>query len=316
MFGIGTSGVLVNQFNQVLLIQRDDTRTWAPPGGALDLRELPPDGVAREVKEETGLIVMAVRLTTVHFIPFQPTPLIGFTFRCIQRGGELQTSSESPQVGFFAANTLPRAMAGFHKNRLERAFKHSKAYPEWYVQPLTWRTKIARQLLLKLVYPWKDWQRKRKGKRPYQPPPTWETSAFTIIQNETGAILWVKRTDQDVWNLPGGRAMAHEPPWKTAVRETKEETGLAVELQNLTGVYIYQSDTPHAVFVFTAQIVTGQLTKGSESADFAYFDIGDEPINSVAQHIERVADALSPIEGTVFKHQEGPHLVIKDKATS
>ena len=51
---VGTNGIVVDQFGQILLIKRDDTRTWAIPGGALEAGELPSDGVAREVKEETG----------------------------------------------------------------------------------------------------------------------------------------------------------------------------------------------------------------------------------------------------------------------
>ena len=312
MYGIGTSGVLVNQFNQILLIQRDDTRTWAPPGGALDLNELPPDGAAREVKEETGIIAMPVRLTAVHYIPFKPRPLIGFTFRCIQRGGEIKTSEESLQVGYFTPDQFPNAIADFHKTRLKHTLAHQKQEADWYIQPLTWQMKIARQLLLKVVYPWKDWQRKRQGRPPYEPPPSWETSAFTIIQNEEGHVLWVKRRDKEVWNLPGGRAENGEPPWETAVRETKEETGLNVELNTLSGVYVYPSDPPHMAFVFKAAVQSGTLTPSQESSAFQYIQSGEEPNTTVSQHIERIQDALSENESTVFKRQEGPHLVVKE----
>ncbi|MEM7336677.1 MAG: NUDIX hydrolase, partial [Chloroflexota bacterium] len=293
MYGIGTSGVLVNQFNQVLLIQRDDTRTWAPPGGSLDPNELPTDGVAREVKEETGILVMPVRLTAVHYIPFKPRPLIGFTFRCIQRGGELTTSEESPQVGYFKPDEFPKAMADFHQKRLSHTLAHQSPQADWYTHPLSWQNRITRFLLMRVVYPLKDWQRKRQGRPLYVAPPAWETSAFTVIQNEQGHVLWVKRTDQDVWNLPGGRAENNESPWETAVRETQEETGLMVELTNLAGVYIYPSDPPHMAFVFKATVQSGTLTQSQESSAFEFIQNGAEPLNSVAQHIERVQDALS-----------------------
>lgn len=308
---ISTNGLLVNQFNQVLLIQRNDTRTWALPGGAIDKGELPPDAAAREVREETGLIVMPVRLVGLHMLNVSPTPYLGFSFRCIQRGGEIQTSEESPQVGFVPALELPRAMAGMHRQRIERGMSHFGGPPEWYVQQPSWRIRLGRMALQRVVYPWYDFQRKRNGRPPYTPPPSWQTSAFCVIRNEAGAVLWVKRRDVDAWNLPGGlRQGAHEPPWKTAVRETREETGLKVQLTDLTGVYVYRDATPHMVFTFTATIRGGVLTTGAETAAFDWFQLGAEPPNSVQQHLERAADAASPFDRTEFRYQEGPHLVL------
>ncbi len=51
---IGTNGIVVDNKGHVLLIRRDDTRTWALPGGALEPGELPTNGAAREVREETA----------------------------------------------------------------------------------------------------------------------------------------------------------------------------------------------------------------------------------------------------------------------
>lgn len=312
MVNIGASGVLVNQHNQVLLIQRDDTRTWSPPSGALEVGELPDAGVAREVREETGLIVMPVRLVAVYYIPFPDQPILGFLFRCIQRGGQIETSEESPQVGFFKSNDLPRATASFHRTRLDVAFTHQALAPIWYIQPLGWREKLLKQWLNSVVYPLKDWRRKRQGKSPYQPPQPWLTSAFTVIRDEAGAVLWVQRTDQDVWNLPGGRSVERETPWETAVRETREETGLTVTLDALRSVYVYNDQTK-MVFVFTATVQSGTLTTGAEAAAFQYIEPGQEPSNSVAQHVERVADAVSEVEITQFKHQDGPELILKSE---
>ena len=60
-----TSGIVTNQYGHVLLIQRDDSLTWAPPGGILEHGELPTEGVVREVREETGLMVTPVRLVAL-----------------------------------------------------------------------------------------------------------------------------------------------------------------------------------------------------------------------------------------------------------
>lgn len=58
---VGVYGFIYNDKSQVLLVQRapEDTRPymWELPGGGLDHGEDPEVGVAREVLEETGLIV-------------------------------------------------------------------------------------------------------------------------------------------------------------------------------------------------------------------------------------------------------------------
>lgn len=41
--------------SRVLLIKHPKYHKWLPPGGHLELNELPPEGAKREVKEETGL---------------------------------------------------------------------------------------------------------------------------------------------------------------------------------------------------------------------------------------------------------------------
>ncbi|MCA9936689.1 MAG: NUDIX domain-containing protein, partial [Anaerolineales bacterium] len=97
--------------------------------------------------------------------------------------------------------------------------------------------------------------------------------------------------------------------WETAVRETHEETGLQITPIHLSGVYLYDAQN-HLTFTFTADITGGSLTPGPEAAEFAYFTPGEEPPNSVQQHIERVQDAIAPGDVTRFKKQPGPELVI------
>ena len=305
---LSINGIVTNEYGQVLLIQRDDTRTWALPGGSLDAGELPDTGTAREVQEETGLKVLPVRLTAVYYIPDKPESHLNFTFRCLQRGGELATSEESLQVGWAKTNNLPRSLANIHRQRIEQAQNHTSGPPYWGLQEWGTLVRWGKSLLEKTVYPYKDWQRKRQGKPPYQLPPRWEMGAFAVIRNQAGEVLWVKRTDTDVWNLPGGGSNFDEPPWTTAVRETQEETGLTIRLTNLTSVNVYEGQN-HLAFTFTAHIETGTLTTGPEAAGFTYFAPGEEPTNAIQQHIERAAEACSSSETTLFSYQLGPEPV-------
>jgi ADP-ribose pyrophosphatase YjhB (NUDIX family) len=301
------NGLVTDQFGQLLLIRRDDTRTWAMPGGSLDVGELPTDCVTREVWEETGIRSVPVRLVGLHYWTQKPDGFLIFTFRCLPDGGELTPSDETPEVGYHPFSSLPEPMLGFHLERIEGSFHHSGGPPSWdRQQPLRWQL-FLRRSILPFYYFWKDMKRRIQGAPLYQPPPDWRTGSFVIIRNEDGAVLWVKRDDTDMWNLPGGRANKLEPPWETAVREAKEETGLDVVLNDLSGVYLKSNDPdgrPHMVFAFTGTVAGGQLTTNPEASEFAYFMPGEEPDNIFVKHVERVADAVDPKrKKTIFRAQ-------------
>ncbi|MCA9930558.1 MAG: NUDIX domain-containing protein [Anaerolineales bacterium] len=300
---ISTNGIIVNGQNRVLLIQRSDSRTFAPPGGGLEFGELPPDGAAREVLEETGLVVAADKLVSVFYWPNEPYPFLTFSFRCRVLGGELIPSRESPRVGYYPIVPLPRLVLPFHRKRVQIGLAYTAGAPYWGVQHMTWYEDLGKRFLGQVAFRWYRLLRRLRGQSAYAGRmPGWVLGAFVVIWNDAGAILWVKRTDVDLWNLPGGGANQDEPPWETAVRETFEETGLHVRLTDLSGVYAYQ-DMPHLIFVFTAVIEHGQLTTGPESAAFAYFAVGAEPDNVVQQHVARAADACLPRDRTLFRFQ-------------
>lgn len=293
--------IVTNQFNQVLFVRRNDSRTWAPPGGALEAGELPTEAIKREVEEETGLKVMPVRLVGLYYRPEKPQGLLVFVFRCIQRGGQLRPSRESPQVGFLDVVPLPRPMLGIHREMVARALIHDGGPPYWGYQPMPFGVRLLRDVLYKGYDLW----RALRGRPAFTPPPPWKTGAFVALPDGEGRVLWVRRRDYDLWNLPGGGRQGMEAPWETAVRETLEETGLHVNLSHLSGVYV-KSAANEIIFTFTATVTGGALQLNEEAAEFAYFAPGDEPPNSVPKQVERAADALGPQKTTLFRQQEGP----------
>lgn len=300
-----TASTLVsNADGQILLIERHDIHTFDLPGGGLDCGELPTEAAVRETFEETGLRVRLSQLLGLYHWPNEPNAYLSFYFRGELLGGTIQTSEETPSVAFFAADQLPRRILRLHRQRIWRSLTHAAEQPIWITQPMTFTQKVGKVILGRLIFPMMRWRRRRAGKQPWGEPPPWRMGAFTIVRNGTGAVLWVKRTDRDVWNLPGGGAENEEPPWETAVRETYEETGCRVRLCELTSVNSY-TDEPNLTFNFTAEIISGQLTTGPEAADFAWFLPGQEPANAVPQHCERVADAGTPANGVVFRKQDG-----------
>jgi 8-oxo-dGTP pyrophosphatase MutT (NUDIX family) len=58
----GASVIITNPEGQVLMLHRTDNDYWCFPGGAMELGERAEAAAAREVYEETGLIVDELRL--------------------------------------------------------------------------------------------------------------------------------------------------------------------------------------------------------------------------------------------------------------
>jgi len=103
------SSVVVDQAGRILLHRRDDNELWSIPGGAMEVGERIADTAVREVKEETGLDVQPEALVGIHTAP---PPVVEYAdgevrqqfsvcFACRVVGGELTTSEESLEVGFF-----------------------------------------------------------------------------------------------------------------------------------------------------------------------------------------------------------------------
>jgi 8-oxo-dGTP diphosphatase len=84
-------------------------------------------------------------------------------------------------------------------------------------------------------------------------------SAFAVILRRDRVLLvrsWFKRR----WQLPGGSLEPGETPWKAALREVKEETGMEARIAGLTGIY-YRRDGSFA-FVFAARVGRGEQPRG------------------------------------------------------
>ncbi|UNS98573.1 NUDIX domain-containing protein [Streptomyces tubbatahanensis] len=116
-------------------------------------------------------------------------------------------------------------------------------------------------------------------------------AASAVVTDAEGRILLQKRTDNGLWALPGGGMGMTDSLPGTAVRETKEETGLDVEITGLVGTY---TDPRHVIaysdgevrrqfnVCFEARIVGGALAISDESEELRF--VAPEDIGALPMH--------------------------------
>jgi ADP-ribose pyrophosphatase YjhB (NUDIX family) len=90
---VSVAGVVVDDQDRALVIQRRDNGHWEAPGGVLELDEDIITGLQREVLEETGLKVTPVALTGVY--KNMARGIVALVFRCTIDTGSLTLTDES-----------------------------------------------------------------------------------------------------------------------------------------------------------------------------------------------------------------------------
>ncbi len=100
----------------ILLCRRADVMLWDVPGGTLELDEAPAHGIAREVQEETGLVIEAERLIGVYGGPEfhwsypngDQAQILAIFFTARIVGGAMHPAGhENVNVAFFPPDHLP-----------------------------------------------------------------------------------------------------------------------------------------------------------------------------------------------------------------
>lgn len=117
---VSVAGVVVDDQDRVLLIQRRDNGKWEPPGGVLELNETFEEGVQREVLEETGVHIVVDRVTGVY--KNLNRGIVALVFRCSLAAGRPRETAESMSVKWVHRSEVNSMMIEAYAVRVTDAF--------------------------------------------------------------------------------------------------------------------------------------------------------------------------------------------------
>ena len=110
--------------------------------------------------------------------------------------------------------------------------------------------------------------------------------AHAIIFDDEGRVLVLRSRYADLWQFPGGGVDRGEHLDAAVVRECREELGVTVEIEGLTGLHYYGNIAAY-VALFRCRIVSGTIRLSHEHSDYRWAKV-EELSDAMA---EQVVDA-------------------------
>jgi ADP-ribose pyrophosphatase YjhB (NUDIX family) len=118
---------------KILMVREAMDGLWTMPGGWADVNDSPREAAEREVWEESGFRVKAVKLAAVYdrakhpHEPPLPFHVYKMFFVCEILSGVATPSRETPEVGFFSLDALPPlSVSRVLEFQVRRLFEHAK----------------------------------------------------------------------------------------------------------------------------------------------------------------------------------------------
>ncbi|MBL1073447.1 NUDIX domain-containing protein [Nocardia sp. 2] len=105
-----------------------------------------------------------------------------------------------------------------------------------------------------------------------------------LVVDDVGRVLMQRRGDSGNWSLPGGIMEIGETLEQCVIRETKEETGLDIEITRLLGIY---TDPAHVIeyadgeirqefaITYYGRVIGGEIEVSDESTAVRFISMGE-----------------------------------------
>ena len=105
-FLVGVTGIIFNDQREILLFKHSyRAHSWSLPGGYLKGGEHPKEGLEREIKEESGLIVSVD--SSLKTRTDRDMAILDMCYTGVLIGGEFTPTHEVAEYGFFALDQMP-----------------------------------------------------------------------------------------------------------------------------------------------------------------------------------------------------------------
>lgn len=130
---VGVRAAVFDTSGRILMVRETaDENRWTLPGGWADVNQTPAQSVVREVFEESGYDVRAVKVAAVwdrsrHTHPPTAFSVVRLFFICALEGGSPRTSLETSEVAWFPETDVPANLS------LRRTLPHhiSRMFAHW-----------------------------------------------------------------------------------------------------------------------------------------------------------------------------------------
>ncbi len=118
-----------------------------------------------------------------------------------------------------------------------------------------------------------------------------------VLSPDNEKVLLLRREIFVLWDLPGGGVERNEDPARAAARETREETGIEIQVDRLVGCYLHQSvygRGDQKTYAFRGHAIGGQPKRfGLETTGLRWFPVTALPRGLETLHRQIIADALA-----------------------